>query len=83
MIRERWGREEQRRSGSLKRQGEKSRRPKHRIWAAGVVEIDTQVPVPFLGRHQVLVSKSARGGLGNEHAMMMAMRAVMSDNMAC
>jgi hypothetical protein len=47
-----------------------------------VVEIDAQVPVPFLGRHQVLVGKSARGGLGNEHAMIMAMRAVMSDNMA-
>ena len=47
-----------------------------------MVEIDTQVPVPILGRHQVLASKSARGGLGTGHAIMMAMRTVMSDNMA-
>ncbi len=45
------------------------------------MEIDAQMPVPFLGRHQVLVGKSARGGLGTGHAIMMAMRAVMSDNM--
>jgi hypothetical protein len=47
-----------------------------------VVEIDAQVPVPFLGRQEVLVGKSARGGLGNKHVMRRTMRAVMSDNMA-
>jgi len=46
------------------------------------VEIDAQVPVPFLGRQEILVGKSARGRLGNEHVMRRAMRAVMSDNMA-
>ena len=47
-----------------------------------MVEINAQVPVPFLGRHQVLGGKSARGGLGNERAMMLMLRAMMSDNMA-
>ena len=49
-----------------------------------MVEIDAQVPVPFLGRQEVLVGKSAHGGLGlgNGHVMGRAMRAVMSDNMA-
>ena len=83
MVRGRRCREKQRRSESLKRQGKKSRRPKPLIWAAGVVEIDAQVPVPFLGRQEVLVGKSARGlGLGNGHVMRRAMRAVMSDKMA-
>src|SRR5687767_230546 len=82
MVRERRCRERKRRSGSLKRRGEKSRRPKRLIWTAGVVEIDAQVPVSFLGRQEVLVGKSAHGGLGNEHVMKRAMGAVMSDNMA-
>ena len=49
MMRERRCGEERRRGGSLKRQVERERTPETLMWAAGVVEIDAQVPVPFLG----------------------------------
>ena len=47
-----------------------------------MVESDAQVPMPFLSRHQILVGKSTRSSLGNERAMMVAPRAMMSDNRA-